>query len=255
VSVSPHVQSAHRVRFDWGLTGARLTASGSTIVVVVDVLSFSTTVSVAMDSAVEVFPCPWGDERAKTVARENGATLAVGRSAAREGPGVSLSPASVRRAVGLTKLVLPSPNGSTISLALSEAGTTVVPACLRNRSAVVRWLADALGADPSASLTVIAAGERWPDGTLRPCLEDFLGAGAVLAGISALGFGDLSPEAATAADAWQATPNLNTLRRCASAVELSEQGFGHDVDIALEDDQSDHVPLLVDSRFVRASRA
>jgi hypothetical protein len=52
-------------------------------------------------------------------------TLAVGRS--RAGPGeVSLSPSSVRDAAVLDRLVLPSPNGSTISYDLARSGAEVL---------------------------------------------------------------------------------------------------------------------------------
>ena len=59
-------------------------------------------------------------------------------------------------------LVLPSPNGATISLEANCRGY-VLAGCLRNRSAVASRAA-ALG----GPFGIIAAGERWSDGTLRP---------------------------------------------------------------------------------------
>ena len=163
--------------------------------VVVDVLSFTTTLTVAVERGIVVYPFRWKDERATAYAEERDAVLAVGRSQ----PGVSLSPASVRAAAeGVERLVLPSPNGSTISLGLAESGATVVGASLRNRSAVARWL------PTGARVAVVAAGERWPDGSLRPAVEDLWGAGAVLAALVDLGATDLSPEARVAEQAFRA---------------------------------------------------
>lgn len=89
------------------------------------------------------------------------------------------------------RLVLPSPNGSAIA---SATAGTVVAACLRNATAVARWLGFRL-ADSGTAVTVIAAGERWPDGSLRPALEDLLGAGALLSALCAGTGISASPEA------------------------------------------------------------
>ncbi len=48
----------------------------------VDVLSFTTTLSVALDRGAEVLPLPWQHESAAAFAREQRATLALGRRAA-----------------------------------------------------------------------------------------------------------------------------------------------------------------------------
>lgn len=58
-------QPASRVRFDWGPVGAGVVVEGCDVVVVVDVLSFTTTLTVAADCGVDVVPCPWSDERAE----------------------------------------------------------------------------------------------------------------------------------------------------------------------------------------------
>ncbi|MEP9362876.1 2-phosphosulfolactate phosphatase [Nocardioides sp. CN2-186] len=231
------------VQFEWGPTGAAAVVGAGSVAVVVDVLSFTTTLTVAVDAAMTVYPFSWKDERAEAYAAERDAVLARGRSL-REG--VSLSPVSVRAAVGVERLVLPSPNGSSISFALAESGASVVGASLRNASAVARHLVSA------GSVAVIAAGERWPDGSLRPAVEDLWGAGAVIAALVDQGRDDLSPEARVAEQAFRAVaPRLaDQLRGCVSGRELIDGGFGEDVEVALELDGSQVVPVLRGAAFV-----
>ena len=228
------------VRFEWGPTGAA--AIAAPVTVVVDVLSFTTTLTVAVERGMTVYPFRWNDERAAAYAQERDAVLARGRSL-REG--VSLSPVSVRGAVGVERLVLPSPNGSAIAFGLAETGATVVGAALRNASAVARWIAGRDG-----PVAVVAAGERWPDGTLRPAAEDLWGAGAVIAGLVDLGVSGLSPEARVAERAYRAARIPEDLVGCASGQQLVGRGFAADVEVAAEVDASDVVPVLVGDAFV-----
>jgi 2-phosphosulfolactate phosphatase len=276
-----HDQRQFAVRMEWGLQGAEMISQHADYAVIVDVLSFCTTVSVALDQGAEVYPYPWRDESARKYARQHGAVLAVGRSEARSATGgatashriVSLSPASVRAAAGLDRIVLPSPNGSALAAALARSGVPIVATCLRNRTAAARWLAaqpDASGrpAQPAASrrlaqpgapgrapvIAVIAAGERWPDGTLRPAVEDLWGAGAVIAALDRLGVTALSPEARSAAAAWHAIEATldQALASCSSGTELADAGFSADVAIAGELDASGCVPQLSVDRFADA---
>jgi 2-phosphosulfolactate phosphatase len=265
-----HSQERHVVRLDWGPTAASaLTAyaasSGSPVcAVVVDVLSFTTCVSVAVDAGTRVHPYRWEDGSAQAFAEERGATLARPRSVAHDDGGVSLSPSSIRAAGGVHDLVLPSPNGSTVSTLLREAGADVVAASLRNRVAVAGWLVDWLesarratsGSAPSPAVVVVPAGERWPDGSLRPAVEDLWGAGAVVAALTdRLGHRGgpllLSPEAEAAGAAWVAVEHRVTqaLQACASGRELVERGWPADVAVAAELDASDVVPVLDEGAF------
>jgi 2-phosphosulfolactate phosphatase len=241
-------QHGARVRFDWGVAGAAALAPSVRACAVVDVLSFTTAVSVAADAGATVFPYRWGDSGAAEYAAQHGAVLAVHRWLALADPGaVSLSPGSLRAAASwLTRVVLPSPNGSTISAVIAEMGTEVVAASLRNRIAVARHLAAHLDTDRAVSVAVIAAGEQWPDGSLRPALEDLLGAGGVLAALEDLGQTGLSAEARAAAASYRAlVGDLDaSLRSCASGRELTDRGFPHDVDVAAELDVTSVVPVL-----------
>jgi 2-phosphosulfolactate phosphatase len=266
-------QARFTVRMDWGVQGAQAIGPGADFVVIVDVLSFTTTVSVALDLGAEVFPYPWGDESAHAFARRHRALLAVGRSevaavrasGAGEGrlPQVSLSPASIRATPGLDRIVLPSPNGSALASALAgprqeSRGVQILGACLRNRTAVAGWLTRQSSRSPAngAVIAIVAAGEQWPDNSLRPAAEDLWGAGAVIAALDSLGVTGLSPEARSAAAAWHAVePTLAAaLAGCASGAELAGAGFGGDVAIAGELDASVCVPLLAGGRFADAAK-
>ncbi|ADX74705.1 phosphosulfolactate phosphohydrolase-like enzyme [Pseudarthrobacter phenanthrenivorans Sphe3] len=249
-----HRQLPYTVRLEWGFDGAATVASGADLAVVVDVLSFSTCVSVALDRGASVFPFPWKDTRAEDFAAHHRAQLAGPRN----GGGLSLSPASFRAAETLERVVLPSPNGSALCHELAGTVPLVAAVCLRNAGATADWVAANL--PENAVIAVIAAGERWPDGTLRPAVEDQIGAGAFIAGLGATGKGGYeaevgrhgySPEAVAAAAVFEAAePRLREmLHGCASGLELSGTGYGGDVDIAAELDDSTAVALLTDGVF------
>ncbi|MGX1159302.1 2-phosphosulfolactate phosphatase [Arthrobacter sp. SLBN-100] len=249
-----HRQLPYTVRMDWGLDGARTVTSGADLAVVVDVLSFGTCVSVALDRGAEVFPFPWKDTGAEDFAAHHHAQLA----GPRDGGGLSLSPASFRAAGSLERVVLPSPNGSALCHELAGEVPLVAAVCLRNAGATAEWVAANLPAD--AVIAVIAAGERWPDGTLRAAVEDQIGAGAFIAGLAAAGKGGYeaevgrhgySPEAIAAAAVFEAAePRLREmLHGCSSGLELCGAGYAGDVDIAAELDDSQAVAILANGVF------
>ncbi|MEU3452633.1 2-phosphosulfolactate phosphatase [Micromonospora sp. NPDC006766] len=241
-------QPGSGARFDWGLTGAAELGRVCAALVVVDVLSFTTAVEVAVGRGMRVHPFPWG-EQAADYARRVGAVAAVGRRQTTPEHPWSLSPAALRAAPVVTDLVLPSPNGSAISAAASATGIPVVAACLRNARAVGRWLRAEGYGSTEAPVGVVAAGERWPDGSLRPCVEDQLGAAGVLDALSGVP-GGLSVEAAVALAALACIPDVPAaIRGAVSGRELVEGGFADDVEVAVQVDVSDVVPVLHQGYF------
>lgn len=252
----PYRQAGAAIRFDWGQAGATAIADGAAVVVVVDVLSFTTALSVAIDAKVEVFPYRFRDASAAAFAASRGAVLAVGRREA-GASGVSLSPLSVRQAAssgplaGGGKLVLPSPNGASISRTLAESGAVIVGASLRNARAVATWLRSNARRGPIA---VVAAGERWPGDQLRPAVEDLWGAGAVVSALIDSGYGSASPEALAAMAGYRevSTKLRVALRACASGQELIADGFGEEIAVAAEQDVSSGVPVLQGEFFRKA---
>jgi 2-phosphosulfolactate phosphatase len=100
-------------------------------------------------------------------------------------------------------------------------------------------------------LGVVAAGERRPDGSLRPAVEDLVGAGAIL---HALG-GRPSPEARAAVAAFlDAAADLPaTLAGCVSGHELAARGHAADLLLAAERDVGRVVPVLSGGAFAQLS--
>ena len=163
------LQQGYAIRCEWGPAAVAAIAPVCDVVVVIDVISFTTCVDVATARGATIFPYRFRDATAADYARERGALLAG------ENPhGYSLKPSSLTSVEPGCRLVLPSPNGAVLSLATGDV--TTLAGCLRNRTAVARHAAAHGG-----SLLVAPAGERWPhDGSLRPAFEDLWGAGAIV---------------------------------------------------------------------------
>ncbi|MET7419193.1 2-phosphosulfolactate phosphatase [Dactylosporangium sp. NPDC005555] len=244
-------QPGSGARFDWGPAGAAELSRVCSVLVVVDVLSFSTAVDIAVGRGMRVHPFPWSDQ-ARAYADRIGAAVAVGRQQVSKSSPWSLSPAALQAAPFAAELVLPSPNGAAICSAAASTGVPVVAACLRNAPAVARWLHAHGHGTPTTPIGVVAAGELWPDGTLRPCVEDLLGAAAVLDGLSMLGV-PLSVEAAVSLAALAAVRNVSAaVRRCVSGQELIQRGFTDDVRLAVQSGISHTVPVLTGQSFAPA---
>ena len=234
-------QSGYDVRLEWGGEGVAALGRECAVLVVVDVLSFSTTTDLVLGRGGRVLPVRWRDERGVTYAREAGAVIA--------GEGTfTLRPSSVTEIPSGTLLALPSPNGATLCDAAAETGAEVLAGCLRNASAVAAKAHELAAGEP---IGIIPAGERWgvnmfgaadTFGPLRPCVEDELGAGAIAAALAALGR-SLSPEAQLAA---RPADVPAVLAACVSGQELAVSGHGGDVELAAKVDVSGIAPVLID---------
>lgn len=240
--MSVYDQTAYELRCEWGRAGLKALAPASDVVIIVDLLSFSTAVDIAVAQGASVLPYRWRDDSAAGFAESKGALLAGSRSSG----AYSLSPASLQSIPAGSALVLPSPNGS--SLCLTAGAGATFTACLRNCDAVA-----ACAAARGERIAVIPAGEQWDDATLRPAVEDLIGAGAVLASLP----GRPSPEAETAIAVFERFRRnlLDTLMRCTSGQELAARGFSADVEIAAMCAVSRAAPVLHGDRFVDAPPA
>ena len=129
-------QGSFDIRCEWGLEGLQELLPVSRAVVIVDVLSFTTSVDIAAGNGAMVFPFRSRDHSAAAYARSRNATALAG------------------------------------VLRQYETGISIIP-----------------------------AGERWKQQqTLRPAIEDLIGAGAVIHGLE----GTRSPEAETDARFFEA---------------------------------------------------
>ena len=231
-------QANFDIRCEWGMSGIEKLSPVSEVAIVVDVMSFSTCVDIAVSNGAFVFPYRWKDETASEYAKSKNAILA---SFERQILEQSLSPASLIGIAANTRLVLPSPNGATLSL--SSASKHTLTGCLRNCLAVAES-ATQLG----KSIVVIPAGERWEDGTLRPAVEDLIGAGAIINHLE----GTKSPEAEIAQLSFKAVRDrlLSLLLSCSSGKELDERGFEKDVELAASLNSSNAVPKLQNKAYI-----
>jgi 2-phosphosulfolactate phosphatase len=230
-------QSEFDIRCEWGEQGIRHLAPISDAVIVVDVLSFSTAVVVAVGRGAVVYPYEKRDGSEVQYTSSLGAEL----SGPRGGGQYSLSPASLMNIPVGTRLVLTSPNGSAQTLLTGEVPT--VAGCLRNAKAVATAAMSC-----GKRIAVIPAGERWKaDGSLRPAIEDWIGAGAIISHLQ----GKLSPEARAAVAAYRdAKGSFETLlQQCSSGKELAAMGYRCDIDMAAVENADAVAPRLENGAY------
>lgn len=215
-----------RLHVEWGLHALNDSAP---VAVIVDCLSFSTAVSVACESGGRVFP--FYDRR---LAGKFSTALGLDCAGLRKDGGRTISPQSLEGYSG-AGIVLPSPNGSRLSLCARRG--EVYCGALRNASAVAKKV-ETLRQDT----ILVAAGERWADGSLRPCFEDWIACGAIASKIPAL----KTPEVVACIAAFAAVQkNLQgALSDCLSGLELAKHGFAVDVEWASKIDASERVAKL-----------
>lgn len=119
---------------------------------------------------------------------------------------------------------------------------------------IAKWLLQRRQRQPTLRIAVIAAGERWTDGSLRPAIEDQWRAGGLIDLLCEAEWQGVAPEAHAAAAVYRAIAHdiPTALGQCASGRELIEIGFADDVRTAAQLDCSGVVPLLRDGAFIPA---
>ncbi|WDL96702.1 2-phosphosulfolactate phosphatase [Alicyclobacillus sp. ALC3] len=151
------------------MEGLQCLAPKLDIVVIVDVLSFTTAVSVAVERGATVYPYRWADDSAASFA-ESKAAILLGR---REERGLSLSPASLAHVESGQRLVMPSPNGSMLSFVAASFGKQVIAGSLRNAKAAADTIREQGHLSPEAKMAVAAfrAVEADLNATLMDCIS------------------------------------------------------------------------------------
>ncbi|HEV2471988.1 MAG TPA: 2-phosphosulfolactate phosphatase [Chthonomonadales bacterium] len=225
---------------DWGIAGALRAAGKGDIVVVVDTLSFSTAVAVAVSRGASIFPSA-SVQSARAELQKPEVQVAVARERVSEATPFSLSPATMENADKHTRIVMASPNGGACAQAAREASYVLVGALI-NAQAVAR-AAEAMAEVTGQGTTVIACGEvADASGELRFALEDYLASGAILAEAP----GRKTPEALACAALFrsvsESTPAL--IWDCESGRELRGRGYEGDVRYACVMNGLDCVPKL-----------
>ncbi|MEH7107483.1 2-phosphosulfolactate phosphatase, partial [Bacillus sp. JJ1764] len=243
-------QSLFNCRVEWGMRGAREAAERGDIIIIVDVLSFSSTVISALSNGAIIYPYPPNLD-GKTYAEKVGAEYILGRAEADKIGKPTLSPVSFTQEHSNKKYVLSSLNGAFCTWIASKVPALLIGSLLNASS--VSSIANQLRVKSNSNITVVPCGEQWNnvknyDNSLRPSIEDYLGAGVILSYLD----GDKSPEAEVCIGAFQhAKEKINELIwECGSGRELRQKGFEDDVKYCSHLNVFDTVPILYNDHFV-----
>jgi 2-phosphosulfolactate phosphatase len=258
---SPFDQSRYQVRFERGIDGLRRLAS-SDVVIVVDALRFSTTVTDAVARGDRV-PL---DDAARATSR-NGAVLAEAAAGLPDSPVVLLGCFRNASAVAREVLAEQHRRGERTSIAVIAAGeltgaeSDAALAAPESNAALAAPESNAALAAPESDAALAgvesdaALARPESDAAFRVAVEDDLAAGAVIDALAVLGVDYSSPEAAAVCEAFRGLRGAvrHLLTASGSGQELQARGLADEVRAAGEIDAVDAVPVLRDGAFVAAS--
>lgn len=243
-------QSPYKCKVEWGRRGAREAAERGDIVIIVDVLSFSSTVITALNNGAVIHPYP-KNLNGQQYADKIGAEYILGRSEAAKLGKPTLSPVSFNQSHFDKKYILTSLNGAHCTWIASKASALLIGALLNAES--VAAVANQLHIQTKANISVIPCGEEWEEireheNTLRPAIEDYLGAGAILSYLD----GEKSPEAEICMTSYLSIKQKidSLMWHCGSGRELREKGFQSDVEHCSRLNVYQTVPVLDKDHFI-----
>lgn len=234
-------QSPFQCCMDWGPEGVRKASERGDIIIIVDVLSFSSTVIAALHFGAVIYP--FSDRQtANGLSNLIGAEILPSRKEGKKIGVPSLSPTSFNSGCRDKKFILCSPNGATCAKISGNIPNLFLGSLVN--AAYTAEVADELQKGVNSDITVIACGERWDKvDALRPCIEDYLGAGAILN----LLHGTKSPEAEVCVAAFK--NSVKQLKKLiwdsGSGRELREKGFSDDAIFSSRLNVFEEVPILV----------
>src|SRR5437867_232498 len=143
-------QRPHRLKLDWGWRGCANAAARGEIIVIVDVLRFSTICAAACSRDITIIPAAMDDEL-EGLARQHNAQLPP--------PGFPrLSPDAYAQLAPGTRIVVRSPNGATCARFASGSPHVLIGSIVNPR-AVAHRIRQSMS-DSTDSTTIIACGER-----------------------------------------------------------------------------------------------
>ena len=239
-------QSPYQCRMDWGIRGVEEASNRGDIIIIVDVLSFSSAVINALHNGVIIYPFPRVGEINEFAKLVGGEVCILERARARELGLPSLSATSFNETHKGQKFILSSINGATCVKAATKSSTIIVGGLLNVFS--VAEVANKIQKENNINITVIACGERWNSlnnetRDLRPSIEDYLGAGAILELLN----GTKSQEAKVCINAYKSSKQEieELITDSSSGRELLNMGFPEDVRFSCQLNLFKDVPLLV----------
>jgi 2-phosphosulfolactate phosphatase len=230
------------------MTGARQAAARGDVVVVVDVLSFSTEIVVAVAEGKTCLV--YSDAELEAMGGVDAAAAALDARPYRrfhhyDVDDAAALPAASSPAGSGERVLFRSTNGAAATRAAAAASELLIGS-LRNASACASYLTTLLASTATQRVTLVACGSvagTADEGRFRPALEDWLAVGRIAAYLSSAGL-VVSPEAYAAARSW---PGDEMLPACVAANALIEAGLDEIVELAFAVDKSDAVPARLGS--------